>query len=446
LRQPRSGVIVHNVAAIGWTQLRKLRDRRATSDLRIGWIRSTPGRFRALSIALVAIALLFFSVTVVALDVRRSASTDIASDSASLVVSSEELYGRLADADATATRSFLAGGVEPADIRQRYRDDLDAAATDLVDIENHAGADPEVKAALSQISTLLPQYAGRVDAARVNFAQGFPVGASYLRAASGSMQQQILPQATQIYRTASQRLDDRYDAAENPVHIVAIVIIGALALGGLVFTQWFVSRKTRRTLNPLLLVATLAAAVMAVWTLVVFAGEQDSLARAKADGSDPVQVLAVTRILALRAESASSLAVTQRKAVDVNPLIGPLGGTDGRQGVMKEAVDVVPHLGSIGIVNDYSQFASAVNAVQTQVSNGDYQSAAQSALGDQTSWARLLDDGLEARITTARRSFASAAAEARDGFTALAVVIVFGSVLLIACVLVGLQMRIREYR
>jgi hypothetical protein len=446
LRQNGSGAIVHIVAAIGWTQLRELRNRRATSDSRVGWVGSTPGQFRALSIALVAIALLSLLVTALALEVRRSASTDIASDSASLIVSSEELYGRLADADATATRSFLAGGVEPAEIRQRYRDDLDAAASDLVDIENHAGTDPAVKSALSQISTLLPQYAGRVDAARANFAQGFPVGASYLRAASSSMQRDILPQATQIYRTASQRLDDRYGAAENPLHIVTIVIVAAVAIAGLVFTQWFVSRKTKRTLNPLLLVATLAAAVMAVWTLVVFTGEQDALSRAKADGSDPVEVLAVARILALRAESASSLAVTQRKAVDVAPLIGPLGGTDGRQGVVKQAVDVVPHLGSIGIVNDYSQFANAMTSVQMQVANGDYQAAAQSALGDQTSWARLLDDGLETRITTARQSFTSDAAEAEDGFTALGAVIVFGSLVLIACVLVGLQLRIREYR
>jgi hypothetical protein len=391
-------------------------------------------------------ALLFLLVTAVALDVRRSASTDIASDSASLIVSSEELYGRLADADATATRSFLAGGVEPADVRQRYRDDLDAAATDLVDIENHAGADAGVEAALSQISTLLPQYSGRVDAARADFAQGFPVGASYLRAASSAMQEKILPQATQIYRIASGRLDDRYNAAENPVHVVAIVVIAAVVVGGLLFTQWFVSRKTKRTLNPLLMAATLAAAMMAVWTLVVFAGEQNDLARAKADGSDPVQVLAVTRILALRAESASSLAVTQRKAVDVVPLLGPLGGSDGHQGVVKEAVDVDPRLDSVAVVSDYAQFASAVNTVQTRVTNGNYQGAAQSALGEQTSWARRLDDSLETRISSARGSFASAAARARDGFAALLAVITIGSLLVIACVLVGLQVRIREYR
>jgi hypothetical protein len=434
------------VATLGWTQLRELRDRRATSQSRVRWIRSTPGQFRALSIALVAMALLFFVVTAVAIDARSSATTDIASDSSSLIVSSEELYGRLADADATATRSFLAGGVEPANTRQRYRDDLDAAATNLVDIENHAGTDADVKTALSQISTLLPQYAGRVDAARADFAQGFPVGASYLRAASASMQQQILPQATQIYRTASQRLDNRYEAAETPVHVVAIAIIGTLALVGLVFTQWFVSRKTRRTLNPWLLVATMAAAVMAVWTLVAFAGEQDSLRRAKADGSDPVQVLAVTRILALRAESASSLAVTQRKATDVAPLINPLGGTDGQHGVVKEAVDVVPHLDPVEFRNDYSQFAQAMTKVQTELANGDYQAAAQSALGDQTTSARQLDNGLQSMITTARQSFASSAADARDGLTAVDAVIVFGSMVLIACVLVGLQIRIREYR
>ena len=67
------------------------------------------------------------------------------------------------------------------------------------------------------MSTQLPVYTGLVETARVYNRQGLPLGAAYLREASGLMRDKLLPAAKQLYRTETGRLaDDRDGAAGFP--------------------------------------------------------------------------------------------------------------------------------------------------------------------------------------------------------------------------------------
>ena len=85
------------------------------------WVRTTPGRMRVLSIALVAIVLVVGVVAWTTAEARHSASREVGLDATPQLVASETLYGALADADASASTAYLQPGSDgrraPAPLR-----------------------------------------------------------------------------------------------------------------------------------------------------------------------------------------------------------------------------------------------------------------------------------------------------------------------------------------
>jgi hypothetical protein len=264
------------------------------------------------------------------------------------------------------------------------------------------------------------------------------------------MRDDMLPRATQIYRDITRRLDDRYRAGTTSLHTFGIALAGLGVIGGLVASQIYVTRRTNRMVNPALLVATVLIAIAVGWTVSRLVTSQDALVRAQREGSDPVQVLAAARILTLRAESASSLAVIEREPTDLDSVIRPIGGDDGRGGVLGEAAALVPSARRAGLgdqlVARYTSFVTALNAVQDRLDGGSYDDAVALAVGDQAEATRLLDLHLQTEIDAAQARFTVASADARGGFTILGVALTATMALAGVLVLVGLQRRIGEYR
>src|SRR5262245_60559601 len=95
------------------------------------WLTTTPGRLRAASVALVVGLVVLAVVAATAVGARHRATDDLSVQTVPALVAAEQLYGKLADADATASRTFLLAGLEPAELRQRYHRDLRAAGRHL---------------------------------------------------------------------------------------------------------------------------------------------------------------------------------------------------------------------------------------------------------------------------------------------------------------------------
>src|SRR5262249_53664527 len=127
---------------------------------------------------------------VVGVEQRAGRVDQIRTESGPLTVSAQQLYRSLSDADATAAAALLSGGVEPADLRARYEQDIAAASDALTAAGAARGADHE---AVAQIAQALPVYTGLVETARTNNRLNLPVGAAYLREASGLMRDRLLP-------------------------------------------------------------------------------------------------------------------------------------------------------------------------------------------------------------------------------------------------------------
>src|SRR6266511_5278 len=161
---------------------------------------------------------------------------------------------------ARARSTFLSGGVEPPQLRDRYQADIAAASAALAAAA--AGTDSDLPA-LRQLSAQLPVYTGLVETARAYNRLGLPVGAAYLGEASGLMRGQLLPAAQQLYRFETDRLAaDRGGASAVPW---LALLLGLVTLAGLVWAQLRLSRQTHRTLNVGLVAATLAGLVMVSW-------------------------------------------------------------------------------------------------------------------------------------------------------------------------------------
>ena len=127
-----------------------------------------------------------------------------------------DLYATLADADATAAATFLAGGLESPARRQRYLSDVRRASLQLTALSQRVQDSPQAARAIAAIAASLPVYSGLVETARANNRQGFPVGAAYLRDASDLMRGRILAAAGDLYRLEARRLSDHQAAATRP--------------------------------------------------------------------------------------------------------------------------------------------------------------------------------------------------------------------------------------
>src|SRR5579864_630974 len=139
---------------------------------------------------------------------HTAAADDVVTTIEPLSVDAQQIYRALSDADATAATSFLSGGLEPQPVRQRYLADIARAASRLEAATAAATAAGQSSAAapLARLTDDLPVYAGMVETARADYRLGYPLGAAYLREASGLMRATLLPAASDLYAQENGRL------------------------------------------------------------------------------------------------------------------------------------------------------------------------------------------------------------------------------------------------
>jgi hypothetical protein len=403
----------------------------------------------------VVIATLLAGLVLVAVTaVRRDAADAVATRDQPLMVEADGLYASLADADATAATTFLRGGIEPVALRTRYLAALRRASTQLAGLGRRVQGSAEA-GAVAAIGADLPVYSGLVETARANNRQGFPVGAAYLRQASNLMRTSMLPAAGRLYSSESQRLGDHEHSGSATGGIALMLFACAVALAVLVGAQIFVARRTHRVFNVWLVGATVALLALTVWAAYALNSARHSLIRAQREGSDAVQVLSAARIVRLRAQADESLALVARGGGDqytadfavADRLLRP------PRGLLGEASRLAARTGSTAQVDELSRTWRAIRAEHARVaqleSAGRFPAAVRLAVGT-GSHESALGDRMNRRfgslIGAAQRRFEDAADDARSSIRGLVVGIPVLIVLAAALAVVGLQIRINEYR
>jgi hypothetical protein len=410
--------------------------------------RSTPGRLTVLMLVLLAIGLTTGVIGVVGAAQRSSLVDGVRGSSGPLAVQAQELYRSLSDADATAASAFLSNGVEPADLRGRYQRDIAAATAALAAAAGGSAGD---QPAIRQISAQLPVYTGLVETARTLNRQGLPLGAAYLREASGLMRGQLLPAAQQLFKFATKQLaEQRGGASSAPWFVLAF---SALTLVALLLAQRRLSRLTHRLFSPGLLGATVAALFVVGWITSGWLSVANDLRAANREGSSQVELLTAARIAALQARADEALTLVARGngaafENDFTKQIADLSGLLGR--ARQAATDGAVRTGIDAVVADIKAWQTTHQKLRGIDDGGNFAEAVKLAIGsDKDSAATIfsrLDDTLGQAIKATSAAFDRFARDADGALGGQIPGLVVATALMLVGIAVGFQLRIAEYR
>src|SRR5262245_46087916 len=121
---------------------------------------TTPGRYRLWSIAVAVLALATGVTCLIAATSLRSSADRIRDNHGPVLVAAQRVPASLADADAAATASFLAGGAGDPEQIESYDAALGAVTSGLEEIAALVGDDPDLHETIQRLSSDVTMYAG----------------------------------------------------------------------------------------------------------------------------------------------------------------------------------------------------------------------------------------------------------------------------------------------
>ncbi|MEW2618924.1 hypothetical protein [Streptomyces sp. NPDC048106] len=417
-----------------------------------------PGRLRLIGAVLALLVVAFGAVTAWQSSERAAAADDVLHRSQPLSSGAADIYRALADANTAASSGFLAGGQEPAATRDRYENDIRAAASGLVTAAANAEPGSASKATIARLNRLLPEYKGLIEQARTYNRQGYPVGGAYLRYADEKMQQ-MLKDAEDLYTRENARLDADYgDATPYPW---AAIALGVLSLAALGWAQRRDYRRTNRVLNHGLVAAGSATVIALLWLTVGHTVARTELNGSYDHGIRSLTVLHDARIASLKARGNENLGLVARGAKTIT--------VDGKQydayyyGFDEDMTVLGRGLGRAERLADDSDGTAHVKAAEASTTlwkqrhvaaraedeNGNYRQALEKVIGAKGTTGECFDD-VDSELVDAigheQAEFHRAATAGRDAMTGLPAGAGALAVLGAAGALAGLGRRLSEYR
>jgi hypothetical protein len=422
------------------------------SRRRVRGFRLTPPAMLILAaVVIVAGAVALATVSIGASATHLKAVHGVERDAAPRLIDAQGLYVALADADAAASTAFLRAGLEPPTLRDRYLNDIQAATDRLTAIARRRGLAGESEQAIATISRGLPIYVDRIESARSNSRQGFPVGAEYLRQASTQMRNELLAAAKTVYERAARDLYSYYDRGTSTSAIRVVVIGAGLLLFILLGVQVIVAVASRRVFNLGLVMATLLVTALATLSAGALAVQERALRKSQSAGAEQLLTLSTARILALQSLADENLDLIARGSDDqyLNDLALVQREIGGRQtGLLLDARINAERTHTEQVVNDlttqtngYFAFHDKVHAIDRD----DYFKAVKLAVGPEADAEALLDKGLEGEIRHDGERLSAHTKDARTALDRMAVIVAVLAVFAAVLAVFGLQRRIREY-
>ncbi|GAA2705474.1 hypothetical protein [Actinoplanes palleronii] len=404
---------------------------------------TTPDLYRLIAAALIVLGLGLGGTALATVHQRAALTRDITAVTGPLSVGVQDLYRSLSDADATAATAFLTSGAEPAELRQRYLDDLARAGAALTAATRNA--DDADAARLAVLTDQLPVYTGLVETARSYNRLGVPLGGAYLREASGLMRHTLLPQAQGLFESAQGRLSAaQRDAVGFPW---AVLLLGLLTVAGLVYAQVLLARRTNRVFNLGLVAASLVALLALVWSAAGLSAAASRVDAGRGDGSALVSVLAGARRAALQARADEALTLIARGSgaafekdyrVVAQDLAGLLGTAADRAPEADRAV--------ILAARDHAvRWGELHDGMRALDDKGDYLAAVAKASATGAAFTEL-DTAMTSALATANDRVDRQAGHGGGALTGLEVGLLLLTAGLVAAIVLGFRPRIGEYR
>lgn len=419
---------------------------------------TTPGRmsvFAVLSIIAVLAGGIVASGTITQ---RQSHHETLLAEVEPVANASQSLYSSLTIADSAANTAFIAGGIEPAELRERYLQAIATSAASIIAASQGLDrTDTESIDQLAEINAQLATYTGLVETARTNNRVGNPVGAAYLASASSMMQDTILPAAADLYDRQSTSVGESDREWSSPPWGSFFLLM--LAIGVLVLFQQWLWRLTGRRVNPALGLASLLMVATFLLTMIAgFLAANDN-ARGLSEGAAPMNELTRQRINAQKVRAQETLNLVRRT--------DPEGSAGERAAILGGVRDTLTvylddegtgsgdrvSLDERGAVTDaisaLDQWMAAQNRADSLYQQGDYQGAISISSGqnegDSGAAFDEFDQSMQGAIEEARDTLRTRIDKARRTSSAGPDLIMALSTLAAFAVVVGIAPRIREY-
>jgi hypothetical protein len=410
----------------------------------------TPGWIRAVAIMLAAVMVVAGAVDVWALRSRERAATALSQTSEPALAHAANLYRAMSDADATAARAFVTGGIEPQSERDRYLQDMRTASAEAAALAAESSHDRAIAADIATIDDQLQAYAGLVETARTYNRDGFPVGDAYLRNASGDLRATILPAVLAIYRTEADRVATAYHGGTSPVPLRAVLIAAAVFLLLAVAAQFWLALRTRRVFNAGLAAATVVAICLTALCAAMLVRSEHALTSARRNGSDALTVLSSARILAMRMRTDEMLELAGRGTdradyrADFNVAAEHLRAVTDLSGFPGSlsgglAAYLLAH-GSVNNLEDHYRLSDAITVATTTS-----RPAPGLAVSESTAFDRFIAN-LDDQVAVSHQRFATRVRSAGTGFAAAYTLVVIAVVAIGALIAAGAHVRLREYQ
>ncbi len=419
---------------------------------------TTPGRLRLLLAGLVLLSLAWGALAAFTAVQYASAASSVVSTREPLSLDAQGIYAALSDANDTATTAFLTGGIEPAATRNRYLADITKAGAGIENAtaQGEAGA-PGAAGDLSVLATEMPAYSGEIETARADNRLGLPLGAAYLREASGLMRNTLLVKAKDLYAAENASLTATSAQATG---LPLICVTGAVGLV-VAFLLYRASRwlrgRTNRVFNVGMGAAGLAIVVSLAWLAVAYTSARGDLLDARARGSATVEAVAQVGIAAKEAHADEGLTLIDNTGSDQyqDDFVKQQHALGAGPGSLLAAAQAAAQGTPAGpdvtaALSDARSWFAAHDQVRSLDDSGSHAKAVASVLGTEggdagASFNRLSAD-LSAATGTDQAVFDSTAQSASGAYTALEAGLIVAALVMAAACAWGLSRRLAEYR
>jgi hypothetical protein len=412
------------------------------------FVSTTPGRILTIGIVLASLGVASAFATSTTINHRQQVLTTVLNHTEPLSFAAGRLYTTLSVADAAAATAFIAQA-EPRMVRLRYEQAITDASV-AVTRASSGLTDASLVELLGRINAELAVYTGLIEIARTNNREGNPVGSSYLSEASGLMQSTILPDAQRLYQETAERVDTETTASTHFPAPVIFVIAGTVVFG--VFSHRWLARRTRRRINPGLIVGALGILVMVVWVGTALTISTTASRSAKDTAADSLKTVTSVEITAQQARADETLSLIRRGDEEMRKQsfyqrIDYMHDSLDHYMSRPDAVDRYDLQGADQLLVRWRQANDRINAY---IAVGNYRAATQVALGngedDSTPAFDKLDDALVKAMEQSRTHLRNDILNARSGLSGAQVGGVVLSLGAACAVALGLWPRLKEYR
>lgn len=267
---------------------------------------STPGKFKImLAICLVG-TIISMGISFLVYSASSNTAEILGRDTAPAIIASDKINALLADAHSNAMNAMVTNEKSGGRFWTEYRKDMEELHSQLLELSGGITYGTSEGEQMLEIMKNVGAYEYTLGGA---VSDGAQISVDQFGEANRLMQQKILPASVALNKIYSSRFDSSYSMyIDNIGPAMALLIItGIIFIAILLFTQFYLFKKSRRVFNIGLLFSTILFTVSIIYSANVLNSVKSDIYGAKHDAFDSIQALWSARAVAYNANALESL-------------------------------------------------------------------------------------------------------------------------------------------